>query len=189
MKEPIKMPNGKHYIELLSYGERHAPGPVVSLAMKHFAGRNPSILEIGVLRGHNAEVMYNALHPSLMVLVDPWDFYGNETHDSNWADVWYRVQNKPEIIVIKGTSEKAWSILDPKLCFDLIYLDGDHLPDGFNLDLKLWSDRVNIGGIYSGHDYNFPNIEESVNKKFGDRVHSSATADRTLGGEEWWVFM
>jgi len=181
--------DGKHYVELLSYGELHGKSDTTLIAEKLFAGMRPTILEIGVLRGHHAQVMYNALNPSLMVLVDPWDMFGNETHDSNWADTWYRMQEKPEVIIIKATSERAWQILDKALKFDLIYLDGDHMPQGFDLDLKLWSDRVNPGGLYAGHDFNFPNIEESVRKKFGDRVNNNATEDRTRGGEEWWVFM
>jgi hypothetical protein len=183
--------DGKFYVELPSYGDMYQAGATTLAAREHF-GRDAGIkiLEIGVLRGHHAHVMYLELSPSLMVLVDPWDMFGEETHDCNWADTWYRMQGLPEVVILKATSERAHSLLDPKLMFDYIYIDGDHFPDGFNLDLQLWKDRVATGGILAGHDFNFPNIEEEVHRVFGkDRVHNSATEDRTLGGEEWWVFM
>lgn len=188
MLEPVEI-DGKFYTPLLSYGEKYGKSDTTLLAERIFAGSRPSILEIGVLRGHHAEVMYEALNPSLMVLVDPWDMFGAETHDSNWMDTWYRMQQKPEVVIMKATSGIAYTLLDPNLMFDFIYLDGDHGPEGFDLDLILWARRVKPGGILAGHDFNFPNIEESVRGMFGDRVNSNAVEDRTIGGEEWWVMV
>jgi len=179
---------GKPYVELHSYGEK-APLSIASgVALKHFAGRPIKILEIGVLRGHHAEAMWVALRPELLVLVDPWDFYGEETHDSNLADTWHRMQGKEHVITIKARSDQAFHILRPDLMFDYIYLDGDHLPDGFNLDMSLWPERVAPGGILAGHDYNFPNISEEVHRQFGDRVHHT-NLPMEMGGIDWWVFI
>lgn len=184
---------GKNYVELFSYGEKHPLGHGSLAAVEHFNGReDPVVLEIGVLRGHNAEALERALHPELMVLVDPWDFC-TETHPNNWADTWYRVQGKKNIIVIKATSEDAAKIL--ALTFDYIYLDGDHIggdlspgteDEGIRKDIGLWWPRVRQGGILAGHDYNYDNIKAEVDKVFGDKVHSSPY--KPGGGLEWWVY-
>jgi predicted O-methyltransferase YrrM len=181
--------DSKFYVPLYSYGEVYGPSITTTIACEHFKDRRPTILEIGVLRGHHAQVMLQHLNPSLMILVDPWDMFGGETHDSNLADTWHRMQGHSEVVLLKATSELACKLLDKDLMFDFIYIDGDHTTEGFVIDLDLWSNRVAPGGILAGHDFNFPNIEEVVRARFGDRLHNNATDDRTLGGEEWWVFV
>lgn len=192
-RKPVYI-NGKPYVELLSYGEKSPMGHSAAVALKHFNGREISILEIGVLRGHNAEALQKEFNPKLMVLVDPWD-WSAETHDSNWMDTYYRIQGNRNIIAIKAKSEDAHKILDPDLKFDYIYIDGDHIggdlskgteEEGIRKDIKLWWPRVNIGGILAGHDYNYENIKNEVHKVFGDRVISSPYHPN--GGMEWWVF-
>jgi len=192
LKKPICI-DGKHYIELLSYGEKHPLGHAAQYALEYFKLKSVSILEIGVLRGHNAESLEEAFHPNLMVLVDPWDFC-KETHDSNWADTYYRIQGKQNVIVIKAKSEDAHKILNPDLKFDYIYIDGDHIggdlskgteEEGIRKDIKLWLPRLATGGIIAGHDYNYSNIKTEVHKVFGDRVMSSPYHPN--GGMEWWV--
>uniref|UniRef100_A0A6H1Z8H5 Putative methyltransferase n=1 Tax=viral metagenome TaxID=1070528 RepID=A0A6H1Z8H5_9ZZZZ len=193
MREPVFI-DGKPYVELYSYGLVNPMGHCAANALEHFKGRNDlMILEIGILRGHNAEVLDKAFHPRLMVLVDPWDVKG-ETNDNNWAETWYRVQGKPNIVVIKATSETAARILN--LNFDYVYLDGDHTggdlsagseDGGIRLDIRLWLPKVNKGGIISGHDYNFDNIKSEVHKVFGDRVNTSPYHPH--GGMEWWVYV
>lgn len=193
IRKPIYI-NGKPYVELLSYGEKSPLGHCAKSALEHFKGKEISILEIGVLRGHNAEALQKAFNPKLMVLVDPWDFCA-ETHDNNWMDTYYRIQGNKNTIVIKAKSEDAQKILDPALKFDYIYIDGDHIggdlskgteEEGIRKDIKLWWPRVNEGGILAGHDYNYENIKHEVHRVFGDRVIASPYHPN--GGMEWWVF-
>lgn len=189
---PIQI-NDKYYIELLSYGEKHPLGHAARYALEYFKLKSVSILEIGVLRGHNAEALEEAFHPNLMVLVDPWDFC-KETHDSNWADIYYRIQGKQNVIVIKAKSEDAHRILNPDLKFDYIYIDGDHIggdlskgteEEGIRKDIKLWLPRLATGGIIAGHDYNYANIAAETKLVFGDRVKTSPYHPN--GGMEWWI--
>jgi len=187
--------NGKPYVELLSYGEKHSMGHSGTIALNHFAGKKHlTFLEVGVLRGHNAEVMLDAFGDQLdtMILVDPWDFCA-ETHVNNWADTWFRMQGRRNAIVIKATSEDASKILN--MNFDYAFIDGDHTggdlspgnpQDGIRMDIKLWWPRIKEGGILSGHDYNYENIMAEVDKVFGDKVNSSPP--HPMGGQEWWVF-
>lgn len=185
--------DGRPHVELFSYGEVYAAGHATSAAERHFSGRQDlKVLEIGVLRGHHAEVIDNTLHPELLILVDPWDF-NVETNANNWADVWFRVQGRENIVVVKATSEKAEELLNQT--FDYIYIDGDHTggdlstgsPEGgIRLDIRLWWPRMNSGGIFAGHDYNFENIKTEVDRVFGERVQSSPFHPH--GGMEWWVY-
>jgi hypothetical protein len=187
--------NGKWYTELLSYGEEQSPGYALRMAQEYFAGRTDlNVLEIGVLRGHNAVNLNKLLQPKQLFLVDPWDFCA-ETHDNNWADTWYRVQGCENIIVIKTKSESFLNMIRSDVEFDYIYLDGDHTggdidqthPEGgIRLDIQLWWPRVKIGGILAGHDYNYSNIHDEVHLVFGDRVNHSPYHPH--GGMEWWVF-
>ena len=178
--------NGKYYVELCSYGEVQTAGASIVAAKKHFECA-PSILEIGVLRGHRAEIMNSELKPSLMILVDPWGFCA-ETHANNWADTWFRIQEHENIVVLKAKSELASKLLT--CSFDFIFLDGDLIggelspgteEEGIRKDIKLWLPRVNEGGILAGHDYNYDNIGLEVNTVFGDRVNTDGT--------EWWIYV
>ena len=188
-----KVIDGRPYVELCSYGEIHPPGPSALVARGHFGDKPITILEIGVLRGHNAEAMNKLLKPELMVLVDPWGFCG-ETHDSNWADTWFRIQDDENIVVLKAKSELASKLLTCN--FDFIYIDGDHIggelsptteEEGIRKDIKLWLPRVNEGGIIAGHDYNYDNIGLEVNTVFGDKVNHSPYVQN--GTQEWWVYV
>ena len=64
MIKPEKI-NDKYYVELLSYGEVHPAGPSATVAKEHFGDKPITILEIGVLRGHNAHAMNKLLIQSL----------------------------------------------------------------------------------------------------------------------------
>lgn len=190
--EPIYF-DGKPYVELLSYGELHPVGHATQAALSHFNGRRDlNVLEIGVLRGHHAEVIDNVLHPQLLILVDPWDSC-EETHANNWAVTWFRLQGRENIVIVKAKSEKAAGIINQT--FDYIFLDGSHIggdlstgteEEGIRKDIKLWLPRMNPGGIYAGHDYNYDNIKAEVDLVFGEKVYSSPYHPN--GGMEWWVY-
>jgi len=185
LREPLSI-NDKHYVELFSYGQVNPTSHTLMEAENLFAGRiDLQILEVGVLRGHNAENMHRVLNPKMLVLVDPWEIAPNslEYHDCNWAETYYRVQGKENIIVIKAKSEVASNILN--LGFDLIYVDGDHAD--IEKDLEVWWPKMRKGGIFAGHYYNYDNIKKAVHDFFSFTfVYTSPYHPH--GGMEWWVF-
>lgn len=187
VREPLRVDN-RYFVELFSYGQINPFGHSLMAAKEHFKDRSDlSVLEIGVLRGHNAENIYRELHPKILVLVDSWELsqISLEYHDCNWAETYYRVQGKENIIVIKASSVCASKILN--LMFDYIYIDGDH--GNIQPDLDCWWPRMNEGGIFSGHDYNYDNIKKSVDDFFGVlslEIHSSPY--HPDGGMDWWIF-
>jgi hypothetical protein len=193
MKIPVQI-NGKYYVEMPTYAEEHQLSHCGQIVKKYFGRKPISVLEIGVLKGHNAEIIVKNFNVKQLILVDPWDFC-DETHPNNWAEVWYRIQGRKNVIVMKVLSEQAAEIVN--CTFDWIYIDGEHTggdlappgseDKGIRQDIALWLSRVNPGGIISGHDYNFENIKHEVNKVFGDKVNCSP--EHPGGGQEWWVFV
>lgn len=184
---------GRPYVELLSYGELAPTGYATQAAKEYFKGRRDlKVLEIGVLRGHHAEVIDNTLHPELLILVDPWDWCA-ETHANNWAVTWFRLQGRENIVIVKAKSEKAAKIINQT--FDYVFIDGDHTggalskgteEEGIRKDINLWLPRMSEGGIIAGHDYNYDNIKAEVDRVFGERVCSAPFHPH--GGIEWWVY-
>lgn len=185
-RKPLDL-NGRFFVELFSHGQVNAQGHALSAAKNYFKGRKDlKVLEIGVLRGHNAENIHKELKPELLVLVDPWEISQGslEYHDNNWAELYYRVQRKPNIVVIKAFSEQARSLISIK--FDFIYIDGDH--GDIDKDLRLWRSAMNENGIVAGHDYNYPNIEKSVKEWFSNYTINTSPY-HPHGGMDWWVFI
>jgi hypothetical protein len=53
---------------------------------------------------------------------------------------------------------------------DFIFIDGDHSAKGFRKDLELWYPKVKKGGVFSGHDYEHPEIRPEVQKFFKEEI-------------------
>ncbi|MFZ5437836.1 MAG: glycosyltransferase [Patescibacteria group bacterium] len=57
--------------------------------------------------------------------------------------------------LLRLTSAKAVNKIDK---LDFIYIDADHSYDGVKNDIVLWFNKIKVGGIIAGHDYNHPNF-------------------------------
>ena len=47
---------------------------------------------------------------------------------------------------------------------DLVFIDGDHSYQGCSADIRAYHNKVNNGGIFSGHDIDFPGVNRAVNE-------------------------
>lgn len=47
---------------------------------------------------------------------------------------------------------------------DFIFIDGDHSFDNCYKDLNLWYENVKPGGLFSGHDFTLPGVNEALLK-------------------------
>ena len=129
-----------------------------------------SLVEIGVLKGNNANNILSD-HPNLeYVGVDPYiPFEGliHYDHDENKveAEAVFAKYENAELFI--GTSEEY----NKERKFDIIFIDGDHSYEGVKKDIAVWKNRVNPGGIIAGHDYsNHPSkagVVKAVNEEFG----------------------
>jgi len=118
--------------------------------------------EIGVWKGRYSAQFCNI--GLKMFAIDPWSAYLDFWERPGWAkdsqkmqDDFYRIAQwrlnrfKRCTILKKTSMEAAMDFEDNSL--DFVYIDGHH---GFKYiaeDLYVWTKKVKIGGIISGHDY------------------------------------
>jgi len=110
-------------------------------------------VEIGVDKG---SFSFDILElPNIKVLygIDPWmDEKGNfvkKVYDECIDRL--KVYGDRSKIIIKKSIDASRDFVDDSL--DFVYIDGDHSYNGCKTDLNVWTPKVKIGGIVSGHDY------------------------------------
>lgn len=84
----------------------------------------PRIVEIGVLRGHNARALYDTLSPHSMWLIDPWTAYKKFQH--HFDEIPFYIQ--PESI----HENYFGGPLTEQSTFDKIFYECQHLFAGIN---------------------------------------------------------
>jgi len=114
--------------------------------------------EIGVMEGINAEFMFQAIPGLKLYLVDPWiDYEGQRKHrgkellDNGKASTIKRVETYDAEIMEMFSDEAARLV--PNNSLDFVYIDGNHTFNYTIMDIILWTPKVKVGGIVSGHDY------------------------------------
>jgi hypothetical protein len=143
------------------------------------------IAEVGVLRGTFAKSLQDALAPSRMYLVDPWQaFPPSEFSDytsysqAKWDAIAASVASRfppPVNVILRMTSEEAAQHV-PDGSLDMVYLDGNHAYEHVAQDLRLWFQKVRPGGFIAGHDID----RKSVGRAVGEFLTSiSASAHMT----------
>ena len=137
--------------------------------------------EVGVHTGNTTEFLLKNL-PNIKkyYAVDPWKIYkmydgsmyrkpGHKkfkTMDAakeQFDKVIKPFQNK--VVILHMTSvEAAKLVKDHSL--DWVFIDANHEYEYIKENLKLWSKKVKIGGLISGHDYNdkWSGIKKAVNE-------------------------
>lgn len=127
-----------------------------------------TILEIGVFRGKNAEVLRKEFPKAHLYLVDPWK------PDSPYLDSGSAVskqqqifndaktrtfdlfQNDPQVTIIEKPSFEAAPLLPNAL--DLVFIDANHSYASVHRDILTYLPKVRPGGILSGHNYGRPRL-------------------------------
>ena len=134
-------------------------------------------VEIGVLGGDFAEVIWEKARPSEMWLVDCWQHNPTGKYTKEVAkaiDEGYRVAydfvvkrfvDRPNVHILREFSGRASTRFADGF-FDWVYIDADHT-EVYN-DLLFWWPTVRPGGWVLGHDYE-PTIKASVVKRDVER--------------------
>lgn len=151
--------------------------------------------EIGIFKGLNAYHLLEGL-PELNTLYcnDRWDFYPecpriegeDEPFESVREDFFDRLLPFRHRIIIlwMDSLEAAQHIEDESL--DFIFIDANHKYEFVINNAKVWTPKVKIGGIISGHDYGYGKkrgfgVKEAVNDYFGKK-------NINLGDDHtWWL--
>ena len=152
--------------------------------------------EIGVARGHHSAHLLEAIPDLRLYSIDPWGYYLKE-HKAMYGyhalpDDEKIYQNVVEILkpfgqrskIIRSTSVRAVDTIKEPL--DMIFIDADHTYESVKRDIGLWWDKVKVGGIISGHDYDHshqPGVKQAVDEYFSNK---EITIHKEIG-TVWWV--
>jgi beta-1,4-mannosyl-glycoprotein beta-1,4-N-acetylglucosaminyltransferase len=143
---------------------------------------NCHIVEIGSWKGrsssHMAVMIANGSKQIKFDCVDTWE--GSEEHQANAKfedpDV---LSNKLYNVFLKNMKpvegyfnpvrasslDAAKQYADGSL--DFVFIDAAHDYDNVKADILAWAPKVKSGGILSGHDYPFPDVERAVSELIG----------------------
>ena len=127
------------------------------------------MIEIGCYLGISTELF--AMFCKEITSIDLWGM--DETYDGgeNPKEYWPiiekqardRLSKYPNVTLIKDNSLNSSKNFENEL-LDLVYLDGNHSYDGVINDVSYWYNKIKIGGVLSGHDYNQISVKKAVDE-------------------------
>lgn len=132
-------------------------------------------LEIGVARGESSYVLLDKC-PNIKTLygIDPYkefeDWVGTIDQEHNDKTKEIAIKNLAKfgdrfvsLFTMDSKDALLYDGFDDNY-FDFIFIDGDHSFDGALFDIANYYDKVKVGGIFAGHDYNLPAVQEALIK-------------------------
>ena len=129
-------------------------------------------VEVGVAFGENAEIILDTCNLKALWLVDSWDYVPNE-NPKGYADAikdwdgcleYCKAKLKRfglRAVICQDTSVERAKCFDDN-SIDFVYIDANHMRPYIDNDLKVWFDKVKVGGIFGGHDYHMVNRPDYV---------------------------
>ena len=109
--------------------------------------------EVGVRDGRTTFYLLNNI-PNLTI-------YAVDTDTTLFYNSDVSKKYKDRLIPIQGKS----GIVAKKVpMVDLVFIDADHSYDGCSTDVRAYTPKVNINGILSGHDIDYPGVNQAVNQ-------------------------
>lgn len=155
-------------------------------ALKKFAAKSDSIVEIGSHKGRSAKVLLEHCKGDVYC-VDLWDGYvemgNNGTRepifkgDEVYQEFMGNVGHYPNLHVMRGDSVVMAKSFNGKHV-DMVFIDGNHAYGGVKADIQAWMPKCDK--IICGHDYspNWPGVMQAVNESF---------KEVNVFGTIWWV--
>ena len=132
--------------------------------------------EIGVWKGENALSLLKTLNIRKLYLIDSWCDYDKyktlrgaeykREAKSNHGDYGYKQTLKrlkpyiDKIEIIRMKSEEAINHINEEL--DFVYIDGNHSYEYVKKDLDLYWQKIKLGGVMLGDDFNIKDIAKAV---------------------------
>lgn len=142
------------------------------------AHNNAHFVEIGTYFGKSAAYMgVEIINSGKSIKFDTIDTFAGSPNEINgkqaafktvdvYEEAKKRLKDLP-VNIIKGESGKA-SRKYKKESLDFVFIDGCHLYEAVKRDIKIWINKVRVGGYIGGHDYDNPNVRRAVNELLGD---------------------
>ena len=153
-------------------------------------GRNLVGAEIGVKAGENAESIAQTVDLKTLYLVDIWAPYITNSEfnpleqdfSSDFDIAKLRFQHNDKIVFINKTSILASTDIEAN-SLDFVYIDANHAYESVKEDITIWTKKVKIGGIVSGHDFNQPTcqVEKAVREYIKKHNYNLK-----FSGCDWW---
>jgi hypothetical protein len=135
-------------------------------------GNNLVGCELGVCKGFTLRYFLDlAPEISKVYAIDSWtpymDWWGPVTQQmvDNWREYAMTLLNPymDKISILEMDSISAASHI-PDQSLDYIFIDGDHSYQSVIRDLDNYWNKVKTGGIFAGHDWNLPEVNQAVNE-------------------------
>jgi GT2 family glycosyltransferase len=135
-------------------------------------GTNLVGCELGVCKGYTLRHFFD-LTPEIskVYAIDSWtpymDWWGPVTQPmvDQWREyamnLLYPYMDKIELLEMDATTATSYI---PDQSLDYIFIDGDHSYSAVVRDLDNYWDKVKTGGIFAGHDWNLPAVNQAVNE-------------------------
>lgn len=117
---------------------------------KHFAELGfKKGAEIGIYEGRYSKVLLDNIPSLELFCIDSWE---DKRHQKLYPTAVKELEFYSGATIIRETSlEAAKEIKDGSL--DFVFIDAAHDYKNVKADIEVWSPKVRIGGIVSGHDY------------------------------------
>ena len=104
--------------------------------------------EVGVYKGYYSEVLCKQIPGLKLLCIDSWNS-GRRIPAKEAATQLLSSYNA--IIIQKNSVDAAKDVEDGSL--DFVFIDAGHTYKDVKEDIAVWTPKVRIGGIVSGHDY------------------------------------
>lgn len=167
--------------------------PMVSFLKEKFKDKELVGCEVGTREGINALRMLKTLNIKKLFLVDPYLPY-DEPLVPEASSVNYQLRIKVEayrrlcgfdkrVVWVTKTSDAAACDVGDEL--DFCYLDGDHTGEQVARDIYQFGNKVKVGGVLGGHDFNltYPGLCKAVL----DASHQPCWGGLSGKFFDWWM--
>lgn len=147
-------------------------------------------VEIGVNRGHNAEIMLKMLNIKKLYLVDPYETY---VQDERLVQSSYHYAKEAMSRLIDFTAAGRVEFIRKKSVeaanyiysgLDFVYIDGNHTYEDVSQEIKLYYPKIKKGGIIGGHDYDGGHL--GVCRAVNEFIKREKLALQG-GDRDWWT--
>ena len=131
------------------------PRPSIKIMQNYFGNRLVNGVEVGVLRGDNADSILNELNIKKLYLIDIWDDYKDQrtkfANQENYDIVLKRFKKDKRVEIIRNLSMEGSKKIENR-SLDFVYIDANHGYKHVYNDMNCWYPKIRAGGILAGHD-------------------------------------
>jgi predicted O-methyltransferase YrrM len=137
---------------------------------------NAVFMEIGTWKGRSTVYMGSKIKESgkniKLYALDIFGPFISEDKPVDTSDIYEEFLSNIEpfkdiIIPMKGDSRVIHNQF-PDKSFDFIFIDGGHDYESVIDDIKGWYPKLKEGGIFGGHDIDWPGVNKAVKEYFGE---------------------